>query len=89
MPEATVLDPVYPNPFNHSVVLPFRLARAATAELGIYNALGQRVALLLSQRLGAGNYRARWNGDNAASGPYTAVLKADGVVRPRYLTLVK
>ena len=89
MPEATALDPVYPNPFNHSVVLPFRLARAATAELGIYNALGQRVALLLSQRLGAGNYRARWNGDNAASGPYTAVLKADWVVRSRHLILVK
>ena len=89
VPEATALDPVYPNPFNHSVVLPFRLARAAAAELAIYNALGQRVALLLSQRLGAGNYRARWNGDNAASGPYTAVLKADGVVRSRHLTLVK
>ena len=82
-------DPVYPNPFNRSVVLPFRLGRTAEVELAIYNALGQREALVVAEQLGAGNYRARWDGHRAASGAYLAVLKVDGKIGMRRLTLVK
>ena len=82
-------DPIYPNPFNSSVVLPFRLGRAAEVELAIYNALGQREALLVAEQLSAGKHRARWDGQRAASGAYLAVLKVDGEIRMRRLTLVK
>lgn len=81
--------PIYPNPFNSEVVLPFNLQRAADVELAIYNALGQRQALLVQGRLGAGEHKVYWDGGRAASGTYLAVLKVDGEMRMRQLALVK
>ena len=79
----------YPNPANSAVNLPFRLAGEADVELAIYNALGQRAALLVAERLAAGEHLARWGGDRAASGAYWAVLKVGGETRTRRLVLVR
>ncbi len=86
---ASDLAPAYPNPANSAVNLPFRLAREADIELAIYNALGQRTALLVAERLAAGKHLARWSGERAASGAYWAVLKAGGETRTRRLMLVR
>ena len=87
--EVDAFDPVYPNPFNSAVVLPFRLSRDSRVELAIYNALGQREALLVQRRLGAGEHRVRWEGASAATGNYLAVLNVDGKMRMRQLALIK
>lgn len=88
-PRSSTLSPAYPNPANSAVNLPFRLARDADVELAIYNALGQRTALLVAERLAAGKHLAHWSGERAASGAYWAVLKADGETRTRRLMLVR
>ena len=82
-------DPVYPNPFNSEVVLPFRLSRESEVELAVYNALGQREALLVQGRLDAGEHQVLWGGERAASGAYFAVLKINGQRKIRPLALVK
>ncbi len=87
--EASDLAPAYPNPANSAVNLPFRLTREAAVELAIYNALGQRMALLVAERLAAGQHLARWRGDRVASGAYWAVLKVGGEMRTRRLMLVR
>ena len=86
---ASDLAPAYPNPANSAVNLPFRLSREADVELAIYNVLGQRMALLVAERLGAGQHLAHWSGDLAASGAYWAVLKAGEETRTRRLMLVR
>ena len=86
---ASDLAPAYPNPANSAVSLPFRLAREADVELAIYNVLGQRMALLVAERLGAGQHLAHWRGERAASGAYWAVLKVGGETRTRRLMLVR
>lgn len=88
-PEASDLGPAYPNPANSAVNLPFRVAREAAVELAIYNALGQRMALLVAERLAAGKHLARWRGERVASGAYWAVLKVGGEMRTRRLMLVR
>ena len=86
---ANDLAPAYPNPANSAVNLPFRLVREADVELAIYNALGQRMALLVAERLAAGEHLVRWGGDRAASGAYWAALKVGGETRTRRLMLVR
>ena len=86
---ASDLALAYPNPANSAVNLPFRLAREADVELAIYNALGQRAALLVAERLAAGQHLVRWSGERAASGAYWAVLKVGGETRTHRLTLVR
>lgn len=88
-PGASDLAPAYPNPANSAVNLPFRVAREAAVELAIYNALGQRMALLVAERLAAGKHLARWRGERVASGAYWAVLKVGGEMRTRRLMLVR
>ena len=82
-------DPAYPNPFNHAIVLPFRLGHESQVELAIYNTLGQRQVLLVDGRLGPGEHRVHWDGARAASGNYLAVLKVNGERRMRRLSLIK
>ena len=86
---ANDLAPAYPNPANSAVNLSFRLAGEADVELAIYNALGQRAALLVAERLAGGEHLARWGGERAASGAYWAVLKVGGETRTRRLMLVR
>ena len=83
------LAPAYPNPANSAVNLPFRLVGEADVELAIYNTLGQRAALLVAERLAAGEHLVRWGGEYAASGAYWAVLKVGGETRTRRLMLVR
>ncbi len=86
---ASDLAPVYPNPANSAVNLPFHLAREVDVELAIYNALGQRQTQLIAGRRSAGAHVAHWNASGAASGTYWAVLKVGGERRMRQLMLVR
>jgi len=60
----------YPNPFNNSTVIKFRLADPADVTLEIFNVLGQRMLTLYSGNMSAGEHELVWNGENASSGVY-------------------
>jgi hypothetical protein len=70
-----------PNPFNPSTTLRFELAAPAHARLGIYDAAGRLVRVVLDAPLEAGRYERMWNGRDAAGRPvatgvYRLVLEA-------------
>ncbi len=80
-PERFALEPNYPNPFNSSTSIGYRLPEIAMVELAIYNVLGQQVRVLLRQHQEPGLYQVEWNGrdDNGAdltSGIYLLRLRA-------------
>ncbi len=60
----------YPNPFNPVTVIRYALPRAAQVKLNIFNALGQRVAVLADQREEAGYHEIRFDGANLPGGVY-------------------
>ena len=66
---------VWPNPFNATTHLGFRLDQAAGVHIAIYNIQGQRVRTLVDAPLYAGLHQMRWNGrdergHSVATGPY-------------------
>ncbi len=86
----SALDPIYPNPFNASTLIPYRLAAAGPVRLEIHNILGQSVYTLVDQFQAAGRYQVRWNGRDqlgaaVSAGVYFARLQYLGGVKTRRL----
>ena len=85
----------YPNPFNPSTTIHYELPTAGRARLELFNARGERVAVLVEGSLPAGAGQVQWNGVDAqgravASGVYFAQLTVDGNAAARQrLVLLK
>ena len=69
LPATVVLKQNYPNPFNPSTTIEYDLREAARVELGIYNIVGQEIALLVAETQEAGSYRVRWDGTDGQRRP--------------------
>jgi hypothetical protein len=94
VPAAATLGPNYPNPFNPETTIPFSLERSARTTLSIYNAVGQRVRVLLDDHRAAGPHEIAWDGRDemarpVSSGVYFVKLQADGFTATRKLVLLK
>lgn len=68
----------YPNPFNPSTTVAFRMATSGHVTLRVFNLLGQQVATLVDRELDAGMYTAVWDAASMASGVYLSVLEVAG-----------
>ena len=61
-PVQTALESNYPNPFNASTQIPYRLTGSGPVRLVIYNVLGQPVRTLVDEVQSAGFHQASWDG---------------------------
>ena len=64
----------YPNPFNPTTNISFRIPEAQQVQLVIYNQLGQYVTTLVDQSMNAGEYQVVWNGLNQKGRPVSSGL---------------
>ena len=93
IPTTSGLDPNFPNPFNASTQIAYRLATPGPVRLEIYNVLGQPVRTLVNQFQPAGFYQAPWDardqrGSEVAAGVYLTRLRhPDGAQTRRLLYL--
>jgi YVTN family beta-propeller protein len=98
LPEAFALEPNYPNPFNVSTQIVYRIptnaADVTRAEVAIYSVLGHKVRVLAEGVHGPGVYTLEWDGRNAsgidlASGVYLVGLRTPAFVQMRKMVLVR
>lgn len=89
LPRAFVLDQNYPNPFNPTTVVSCQWPVASVVRIGVYDVLGQQVALLANGWYPAGKYAFRFDGSRLASGVYFYRLNAGSFSAVRKMTLVK
>ncbi len=89
MPTQYVLDQNYPNPFNPSTVIRYGLPRVSHVSLGVYNLLGERVAVLVDRDETAGTHEVAFAPTGLASGLYYYRLAAGGAVLTRTLMFLK
>jgi hypothetical protein len=60
----------FPNPFNPTTAIGYRLSAVSDVKLSIYNLLGQKVVMLVNGKQAAGSYKIEWDGSGFASGIY-------------------
>lgn len=88
-PESFSLQQNYPNPFNPSTAISYTLPQASDVRLEVFNLLGQRVALLVNDRVQPGQHTVTFQAGNLSSGIYIYRLQADGFTQTRKMLLVK
>ncbi|MEO8166667.1 MAG: T9SS type A sorting domain-containing protein [bacterium] len=79
----------YPNPFNPGTTIQFALPQAAFVTLEVFNVAGERLNVLTSENLSAGEYRYEWNAANYTSGVYFYRLRAGDFVETRKMIMLK
>ena len=94
LPDAYQLTLNYPNPFNSGTSLNFNLPERNDIEIAIFNAVGQKIAILEQGEYAAGFYRTHWDGTDlnnraVSSGTYFCVLQAGPIRLTRAITLLR
>ncbi len=79
----------YPNPFNPTTTIPFRLNSPQNVVLTIFNIAGQKVKTLVQGELAVGDYTINWNAENVPSGVYFCRLESGKNVLTRKLILMR
>ena len=93
LPQGFELGANYPNPFNPSTMIPYRLPASMHVRLEVFNLLGQRVATLVDGEQPAGFHTASWDATDAAgqavgAGVYIYRLVSDGQAVSRRMLLI-
>jgi hypothetical protein len=79
----------FPNPFNPSTTIRYRLDAPGTVSLKIFNAVGEEIAVLADGHRSAGSYTVRWDAAALPSGVYFCRLRAGGFQETRRMVLAK
>ena len=89
LPESYELQPVYPNPFNAAVTIPFAVPNRGDISLAIYNIRGQQIHNWTLAQLAPGVHQVQWNSAEAASGIYFVKMKAEAFSQIQKMVLIK
>ena len=89
IPDGYVLEQNYPNPFNPSTEIKFGLPVSSNVSLRVFNSLGQEVALLVDEYLGAGTHTYRFDATELSSGIYFYTLATGSFTQTRKMILIK
>ena len=83
------LAPARPNPFAATTQIDYALPAASEAALEVFNALGQRVAVLATGPHAAGAHAVTFDARGLPSGVYVVRLQTPGEARMRRIALVR
>ena len=88
------LEQAYPNPFNPSTTISYRLPRDSNLNLSVYDVLGRKVKVLASGVYSRGNYTTQWNGKDqkgqqVSAGLYLYKIQADNFIDSKKILLIK
>ncbi len=85
------LEQNFPNPFNPSTSIPYRIAGPGDGKvrLAVYDLLGREVAVLVNGNLQPGRYSVEWDAGDQASGVYLYRLTAGNAVETKRMLLMK
>jgi hypothetical protein len=68
----SLIQKIYPNPFNNEIILEYSLAQAGNVKFEIFNVSGEKIAENLALNMSAGNNAFFWNGKSDSGKPVLA-----------------
>jgi hypothetical protein len=80
IPNRYTLEQNYPNPFNPSTTIRYGIPETVNVRLEVYNAIGQRIAVLVDEERQAGFHQVLFDANNLASGVYFLRLHAGNYI---------
>ena len=88
------LEQAYPNPFNPSTTIGYKIAKTSQVSLRIYDLMGHEIQTLVNGIQSPNQYSVVWDGKDArghqvASGVYLYRLETDGSSQMRKMLLLK
>lgn len=84
-----IVDAAYPNPFNPSVTVSYKLSASEMVKASIYNINGALIKELLDENMTAGSHELVWNAANMPSGVYILKMISGNTVNTQKLVLNK
>ncbi len=88
-PTDYVVFDAYPNPFNATTVISYKIEDASNVRLDVYDISGCNVASLVDGWYESGTYQINFSGEILTSGIYFAKFEAGSHVQTQKLLLVK
>lgn len=89
VPKEFSLSQNFPNPFNPSTNIRFKIAVTKSVELRVYDSQGKEIAQLYKGQLQPGTYEVNWNALDFPSGIYFYRLKAGAFSETKKMVLIK
>ena len=77
IPRSSTLHANYPDPFQTTTIISYTLDRGSPVEIDVYDTIGRRVALLVSEEQQAGTYSVTFDGTSLAPGLYLVRLQTN------------
>ncbi|MBN1302638.1 MAG: T9SS type A sorting domain-containing protein [Melioribacteraceae bacterium] len=65
----------YPNPFNPSTIITYKLPVDGFVTLKVYDVLGEEIAVLVNKKQASGVYEIEFDGSDLASGVYVCRIE--------------
>jgi len=91
LPAGFQLNPVYPNPFNPLVTIPFTIPAETmhATSLRIYDITGRLVETLIDGHIKPGYHEITWNANQHSSGMYFVEMHSGSIRESRKMLLLK
>ena len=89
IPDDISLLPNYPNPFNASTRIRYRVDHDGSVRLAIYDIIGNRVEVLCDGVQQAGEHIIAWNAEKVSSGVYFARLETGAGTKTVKMMILK
>jgi hypothetical protein len=88
-PQAIMLDPIYPNPFNSATLIAFSLTQDMAVAINIYNINGRLIQNLGKRIYPIGRNSVVWNATAISSGVYFIRINTDDASYVKKTILIK
>ena len=89
IPDRFVLHQNYPNPFNPATNIRYEIPEESNVKIKIYNALGQKIDILVDEHHTAGLYEVVFDASHLPGGMYIYRLTTGTFTQSRKLVLIK